>query len=134
MTSFLWNSVRELTCKYFKKVSYKINVQLYFLPKLCRKPKNITLNEMVEDDKKVVKGAVKQRQKLIGVAVIPSDILQTNQKGLVENYLLNWIMVVLKTLIWKYFYFVVLFSSLISLDSFYPEYCWYNFIYSDVFW
>ena len=52
---------------------------------------------MVEDDKKVVKGAVKQRQKLIGVAVIPSDILQTNQKGLVENYLLNWIMVVLKT-------------------------------------
>ena len=98
-------------------------MQLYFLPKLCRKPKNITLNEMVEDDKKVVKGAVKQRQKLIGVAVIPSDILQTTKKGLVENYLLNWIMVVLKTLIWKYFYFVVLFSSLISLDSFYPEYC-----------
>ena len=72
---------------------------------------------MVEDDKKVVKGAVKQRQKLIGVAVIPSDILQTNQKGLVENYLLNWIMVVLKTLIWKYFYFVVLFSSLISCTT-----------------
>ena len=72
---------------------------------------------MVEDDKKVVKGAVKQRQKLIGVAVIPSDILQTTQKGLVENYLLNWIMVVLKTFVWKYFYFVVLFSSLFSLDS-----------------
>ena len=45
---------------------------------------------MVEDDKKVIKGAVKQRQKLIGVAVIPSDILQTNQKGLVENYLLKF--------------------------------------------
>ena len=45
---------------------------------------------MVEDDKKVVKGAVKQRQKLIGVAVISSDILQTNQKGLVENYLLKF--------------------------------------------
>ena len=39
---------------------------------------------MVEDDKKVVKGAVKQRQKLIGVAVIPSDILQTNQRGLLK--------------------------------------------------
>ena len=96
-------------------------MQLYFLPKLRRKPKNITLNEMVEDDKKVVKGAVKQRQKLIGVAVIPSDILQTNQKGLVENYLLNWIMVVFKTLNWEYFYFVVLFNSLIDLDSFYPK-------------
>ena len=35
---------------------------------------------MVEDDKKVIKGAVKQRQKLIGVAVISSDILQTNQR------------------------------------------------------
>ena len=45
---------------------------------------------MVEDDKKVVKGAVKQRQKLIGVAVISSDILQTNQRGLVENYLLKF--------------------------------------------
>ena len=45
---------------------------------------------MVEDDKKVIKGAVKQRQKLIGVAVISSDILQTNQRGLVENYLLKF--------------------------------------------
>ena len=65
---------------------------------------------MVEDDKKVVKGAVKQRQKLSGVAVIPSDILQTNQKGLVENYLLNWIMVVLKHLfesIFTLWYFLI---------------------------
>ena len=45
---------------------------------------------MVEDDKKDIKGAVKQRQKLIGVAVILSDIWQTNQKGLVENYLLKF--------------------------------------------
>ena len=65
-------------------------MELYSLPKLRRKPKNITLNEMVEDDKKVIKGAVKQRQKLIGVAVISSDILQTNQRGLAENYLLKF--------------------------------------------
>ena len=45
---------------------------------------------MAEDDKKVIKGAVKQRQKLIGVAVISSDILQTNQRGLAENYLLKF--------------------------------------------
>ena len=54
---------------------------------------------MVEDDKKVVKGAVKQRQKLIGVAVISSDILQTYQRGLVENYLLNNLLFLTRTLL-----------------------------------